>query len=165
MPDTATPTATMTYTTTPTPTDTPTATPTATFTPTNTPTQIPPTATSTRTATQVNSIHVGDLDRSTTKSGTKWNATVTIYVHNGSEQPMANVTVAAQWTNGATGSASCRTNTSGLCSISKTGLSSTTSSVTFTVTKLTLSGYSYTAASNHDPDGDSNGTVIVVTKP
>jgi hypothetical protein len=108
---------------------------------------------------------VGDLDRSTTKSGTKWNATVTIYVHNGSEQPMANVTVAAQWTNGATGSASCRTNTSGLCSISKTGLSSTTSSVTFTVTKLTLSGYSYTAASNHDPDGDSNGTVIVVTKP
>jgi len=156
MPLTATPTATPLP-----PTDTPTSTPT----PTITPTQVPPTATRTPTATQVNFIHVGDLDRFTTKVGTKWNATVTVYVHKASEQPKSNVSVSAQWSNGASGTASCTTNSSGFCTITKTGLSSGTTSVTFTVTRLTLPGYTYSAASNHDPDGDSNGTVIVVTKP
>jgi hypothetical protein len=38
-------------------------------------------------------------------------------------------------------------------------------SVTFTITGMSKSGFSYAAGSNHDPDGDSNGTSIVVTKP
>jgi hypothetical protein len=38
-------------------------------------------------------------------------------------------------------------------------------SVTFTITNMTKSGFSYAAGSNHDPDGDSNGTAIIVTKP
>jgi hypothetical protein len=162
LPDTATPTAT------PLPdTATPTETPTSTPTPTNTPTQVPPTLTpsATATATQVNSIHVGDLDRTSVKSGLRWNATVTIRVHKLSELPAANVTVSARWTNGATGTASCKTNASGVCAITRTGINSSVTSVTFTVTQLTLSGYSYSALSNHDPDGDSNGTMIVVTKP
>jgi hypothetical protein len=38
-------------------------------------------------------------------------------------------------------------------------------SVTFTVTGATRSGFTYTPASNHDPDIDSNGTSIVVLRP
>jgi hypothetical protein len=37
--------------------------------------------------------------------------------------------------------------------------------VTFTVTNLSKAGVRYDAAANHDPDGDSNGTVIVVNQP
>ena len=38
-------------------------------------------------------------------------------------------------------------------------------SVSFTVTSVVLPGQTYAAASNHDPDGDSNGTTITVIKP
>jgi hypothetical protein len=37
--------------------------------------------------------------------------------------------------------------------------------VTFTITNMTRSGFSYAPGSNHDPDGDSTGTTIVVIKP
>jgi hypothetical protein len=37
--------------------------------------------------------------------------------------------------------------------------------VTFTVTSVTRTGSTYTAAANHDPDGDSDGTAIVVFRP
>jgi translation initiation factor IF-2 len=35
--------------------------------------------------------------------------------------------------------------------------------VTFTVDTITLSGATYAPADNHDPDGDSSGTVITVS--
>jgi hypothetical protein len=38
-------------------------------------------------------------------------------------------------------------------------------SVIFTVASLTKTGSTYDSASNHDPDGDSNGTIIVVSRP
>jgi hypothetical protein len=37
--------------------------------------------------------------------------------------------------------------------------------VNFTVNNVTHATLTYNAADNHDPDGDSNGTVIVVNKP
>jgi hypothetical protein len=33
------------------------------------------------------------------------------------------------------------------------------------VINVALSGYTYDGSANHDPDGDSNGTTIVVLKP
>jgi hypothetical protein len=38
-------------------------------------------------------------------------------------------------------------------------------SVTFTVNNVTRSGFTYQASANHDPDGDSNGTSIIVLQP
>ena len=38
-------------------------------------------------------------------------------------------------------------------------------SVTFTVTNLQLSGYTYDSASNHDPDADSTGTKVTIARP
>jgi subtilisin family serine protease len=188
VPPTATPTSTATPTETATPTQTPlpTATPTQTPTPTATPTQsptplptntatplptatatLPPTATPTRTPTPIAAVtvHIGDLDRSSTLSGSKWNASVTIYIHNNNEQLVANATLNGKWTNGASGTVSCTTNSSGTCHISKTGLSANTTSVTFTVTCVTRAPLTYRSSANHDPDGDSNGTTITVSKP
>jgi hypothetical protein len=110
-------------------------------------------------------LHVGDLDRSAMLSGSKWNAIVTVYVHNNNEQPVANAKVNGKWTNGATGTVSCTTNVSGTCQVSKTGLSANTTSVTFTVTGVTRAPLTYRSSANHDPDGDSNGTAIAVSKP
>lgn len=140
----------------------PTSTPTATFTvtPTFTPTPSP-----TATVAPATTLHISDLDRSSVKSGTKWNGTVTVYVHDTNHQPVAGATVYGKWSNGATGNVSCVTNSSGYCSITKTGLKSSVSSITFTVTNVTRAGFTYQASANHDPDGESNGTVIVVLKP
>jgi hypothetical protein len=90
---------------------------------------------------------------------------VTILVHNNLEQPVSGVTVSGQWTNGATGTVTCTTNSSGMCTSTKTGLSAKTASVQFSVTNLAKTGLSYNPASNHDPDGESNGTTVVVFKP
>jgi len=131
-----------------------TPTPLPTFTPTATPTAAPAAA-----------LHVGDLDRSSVLAGTKWNGTVTIYVHDNNHQPVSGATVYGKWTNGATGNVSCATNSSGICSITKTGLKTTVASITFTVTNITRTGLTYQSSANHDPDGESNGTVIIVSKP
>lgn len=155
-------------TSTPAPTDTATPLPTFTSTPlpTNTFTATPlPTVTLTQTSVPASFTHVGDLDRSSVPSGVKWSAMVTILVHNNLEQVVANATVTGNWSNGATGTATCTTNALGLCTVSKTGLGKTTNSVTFTITNATKSGLTYQSTSNHDPDGESNGTLIVVLKP
>lgn len=111
-------------------------------------------------------IHVGDLDSSTSSgNGGKWNATVTITVHDSGENPVANATVSAAWSNGVTGSGSCVTDGSGSCSISRNNIRRNTNSVTFSVTNVSDATNSYAPGSNHDPDGDSDGTAMVITKP
>jgi subtilisin family serine protease len=157
----AVPAATVTLPPLPTATAAPTATATATLAPIT-----PATAVPTATATPLPaSLHIGDLDRSSALSGTtKWNATVTIRVHNNYEQAVANATVSGAWSSGASGSATCTTNSSGICTVSKTGVSIKTTSVTFTVRSVVLAPFTYKAAANHDPDADSNGSVIVVTR-
>lgn len=170
----STPTALPTFTATSIPSNTPTALPTFTATalPTNTATTQPtftrtPTATRTPTPTKtpLPLFHIGDLDRtSTLTSSTSWTATVTIYAHNASETPLSGVKVNIKWTGGATGTTSCTTNSSGFCKVSKS-LSTSKTSITLTVTSATKSSYTYQSANNHDPDGDSTGTIIIVSKP
>jgi Bacterial Ig domain len=110
-------------------------------------------------------LHVGDLDGSAALVRKNWNATVVVTVHDASHNPVANVTVSGQWSGGYSGSASCVTNSSGQCSASTGNISSKKTSVTFMVTNLSLPAAVYNSASNHDPDGDSNGTVITIAKP
>lgn len=113
-------------------------------------------------------MRVADLDGVAvyTSGGNRWKATATIKVVNGSNVPVSGATVRGKWTNGATGNVSCKTNASGLCNIVKTDLrTNNVSSVTFTVTNVIKSGQTYNAAANSDPDGDSNGTVIVISRP
>jgi hypothetical protein len=110
-------------------------------------------------------MHVGDLDGSKSSQGSTWTATVGITVHDSAHNAVAGAAVSGTWSNGATGSASCTTDTNGRCTILKSGIAKRTSSVTFTVGDLTLSSLNYDSAGNHDPDADSGGVFITVTKP
>ena len=153
------PTATRTRTPTPGPTATRTRTPTAGPTATRTPT---PTRTATSTSTVM---HIGDLDGTGTLQGNRWTSTVTVTVHDANHNPVANATVTGVWSNGASGTASCTTGSNGQCTVTKSDLSKGRSSVTFTVNNVTRAASTYTSATNHDPDGSSNGTRIVVARP
>ena len=127
-----------------------------------------PTATPTPTATPGpgGTMHIGDLDgTSAPGSPGRWNATITITVHDENDNPVSGITVSGAWSSGATGTASCVTNASGQCTVTKTGTRNSVNSVTFSVTNATGGGLTYTSADNHDPDGDSNGTAITVNKP
>ena len=88
-----------------------------------------------------------------------------VLVHDAGHHPLANVRVRGAWSGGATGNAQCITGSDGTCTLTKSRLPRSASSVTFTVNNLTRSGYTYTPAANHDPDGDSDGTSILVPRP
>jgi hypothetical protein len=125
-----------------------------------------PTPTPSPTPPPTSEMHIGDLDGvATLGTRNKWNATVTISVHDDGHYPVAGATVSGAWSNGATGSASCVTNASGQCSVTKSNIKNNMPSVTLTVNNVTDGTHTYNAAENHDPDGDSSGTVIVVLKP
>ena len=111
-------------------------------------------------------MHVSDLDGGSDPYGSnRWNATVTITVVDQDSNPVANAVVSGSWSNGVSGTGDCQTDSSGQCSITRRFVRNTSSSVTFTVTNVNADGYSYDSGANGDPDGDSNGTVIVVNKP
>jgi hypothetical protein len=122
-------------------------------------------ASATTPATPAQSLHVGDLDGSSEGNDNTWIAVITITVHTAAHAPLAGAKVTATWSAGATGTASCTTDTSGECTVTKANLSPAIASVTLTVTNVTKAGWSYSAGGNHDPDGDSNGTRYVVSRP
>ena len=78
--------------------------------------------------------------------------------------PAPNTTVSGSWSNGYSGNTQCVTAADGTCTVTTGRIRRNVGSVTFTVTNLAQSGYTYNPAANQDPDGDSNGTVIVVSK-
>jgi serine protease AprX len=110
------------------------------------------------------SMHVGDLDRtSVSLSATRWRARVTIRVHDGDHAVLPGVVVRGRF--GPSGAAlTCTTGTGGGCTLTR-DLKKTKASIVFTVLGLSKASYVYVPASNHDPDGDSNGTKITVTRP
>jgi serine protease AprX len=110
------------------------------------------------------STHVRDLDdTSVPLTAKKWRARVAIRVHDGNHEVLAGVVVRGQF--GPNGSIlTCTTGTGGSCSLQR-DLARTKASIVFTVLGLTRSGFTYQSAANHDPDGDSTGTKITVTRP
>jgi hypothetical protein len=111
-------------------------------------------------------MHVGDLEATAVPGkGGRWDATVTTTVHDESEMLVAGATVTGSWSGGASATGSCTAGTDGTCAIVLKGIPRTSSSATFTVDGVSSSGYAYDSTANHDPDGDSDGTSITVTKP
>jgi thermitase len=106
--------------------------------------------------------HVGDLDGQTANQGKNWSATVTITAHDEAETPVSNRLVEGTWSGGHSGPASCITDTSGQCQVSTAAMPKKTGSVSLTVTDI--SGGDYQPSASHDPDGDSDGTSLTVTK-
>ena len=110
-------------------------------------------------------MHVGDLDGSSSAMGRgMWTATVTVGVHSSTHAAVSGATVTGLWSGGVSGSGSCTTNATGRCSISSPSIANSKKNTTFTVTGVSNS-LVYAAGENHDPDGDSAGTAITVKKP
>jgi PKD repeat protein len=72
--------------------------------------------------------------------------------------------VTGAWSEGANGGAECTTDANGVCTIVKGNLKGNVTSVRFTVSAVTAPAAGYDSATNHDPDGDSDGTSIQVYK-
>ena len=138
---------------------------------TTTTTTAPPTTTTTTITTTTTTVapgatmHVGDLNRSSQmRNNGRWNATVTVTLHDENHNPVNAATVDGGWSAGANGSGSCTTDAFGTCSITKKNISGNNATVTFTVTDSTHS-HTYDPSENHDPDGDSNGTAVLIFAP
>ncbi len=93
-------------------------------------------------------IHVGGLSGIAVNNGSTWTANVTILVRDSNAEPVAGVTVTGDWSNGATGSSTCVTDSSGLCTVSKPSILKRVGSVTFTVTDLVHESLVYHEGSN-----------------
>ncbi len=112
--------------------------------------------------------HVSDLDGAGVNNGKIWDAIVTVRVHDASEAALDGATVSGSWSGFGGGTVirgSCTTGStgSGACTVRVNGMRKNNGPVTFTVTGVDSGDY--TASDNHDPDGDSDGTTIVVSKP
>lgn len=113
-------------------------------------------------------LHIGDLDGSAQRTSNGWSATVNIRVHDASHNSLNGATVVGQWNVAGLASDTCTTGelgSLGTCIVLHPTLKRNTHIVRFTVTSVTMTGRTYTAAQNHDPDGSSNGTVQAVFRP
>ena len=111
------------------------------------------------------SVHIGNLDGFTTSAVDTWSANVRITVHDSRHTPLNGVTVRASWNSGP--EVQCVTADAdgigpGTCVITLAAIPNATRSAYFGINGLTLTGYTYKPASNHDPDGSSNGYAIFV---
>jgi hypothetical protein len=110
-------------------------------------------------------MHIGDLDRAASRTSRNWTAQVTVLVVDQFARPVANATANGTWSGGAKGGGTCITTASGMCTIAKSGIALSKATVTFTITSLAKTGATYDRTKNTDLDGDSNGTVITVSRP
>lgn len=93
-------------------------------------------------------IHVADLTGVKTVTKSKWTAKVTVKVVDQDGMIVSGAVVNGAWSAGATGTGTCTTGTTGTCTITSPSMKLTVSSVTFSVTGLSLSGYTYEPAAN-----------------
>lgn len=108
--------------------------------------------------------HVGDLDGTSISNGKTWQAQVIITIHDSSHQAVVGATVSGAWSGGWSGSSSCLTGTSGTCAVTSGDMAKKVGSAILTVNNVEHAGFSYDAAGNHDPEGNSSGTAIQVNK-
>ena len=111
------------------------------------------------------SVHAGDIDAVASGDKNMWSAVLTVTVHNASHQPVAGATVTGTWGGALSGTGTCTTGSSGTCVITSGAVRKRDSTVTFTISGIAASSVTYAAGDNHDPDGSSTGTTIVIVKP
>ncbi len=111
-------------------------------------------------------MHVADLDGSKNIKGRsgKWEAFVTVFIADSNDPPaaVANATVTGEWSGATSGTVSGTTASDGTVTFASGDLRDT--SVTFTVTDVTYETMLYAPGDNADPDGDSDGTTIIIYK-
>jgi hypothetical protein len=106
-------------------------------------------------------MHVSDLDGAATNEGATWTALTTIAVVDNTGQAVAGATVAGTWSSG--GAPQCTTDAAGRCTVALPDIAKRNGTVGFSVSDV-VGPLPYDPAANTDPDGDSNGTTITVSK-
>jgi serine protease AprX len=109
-----------------------------------------------------NSAHVGDLDDTSFLVTNGWKAQATIRINTEAEAPLSGAVVIARWPNATT--MSCTTDANGVCRITRK-FGTRKLSVLLTVVNVVPPTGTYAPADNHDPDGDSDGTTISLSRP
>ena len=107
---------------------------------------------------------MGDLDRKAKNVGATWRAQVKTLVHDDGTHLAESGVLVTFNVSGGVGTRTCTTVASGVCEVSVV-VGDSVPSLTFTVTNLSKAGFDYDAGANHDPDPDSDGTMIVVNQP
>jgi hypothetical protein len=111
-------------------------------------------------------MHIEDLDGMSTSQGSTWTATVTALVRDSGGAAVSGATVSFSYSGrDVSGIGDCVTGAPGTCSLELIGIRKRTGTVIFTVTNVISPSLTYDPAANADPDGDSNGTAITVSKP
>jgi hypothetical protein len=101
--------------------------------------------------TNIGLLHVSSLVTGSTSGGTTWTGSVTVTVTDSSGAAVNGVSVSGAWSPTAAASpSSCTTNSSGQCTITPAAGSFPSAQLTetWTVSNLSLAGYSYASASN-----------------
>ena len=111
------------------------------------------------------SMHVGNLDGWAVSGVDTWSATVRITAHDWRHNPLNGVTVHGSWNSGP--DVPCVTSDAdgvgaGTCTVVLSSIPNATHGAYFAVAGMTLTGYTYKSAGNHDPDGSSNGYGVFV---
>jgi PKD repeat protein len=106
-------------------------------------------------------LFVGDLDGTSISQGRTWYATVTVYVQDDTGAAVGGATVTGDFSNAS--GVSCTTASDGTCTVSSNSQRKNNGTISFTVTGVSGS-LAYDSSLNTDPDGDSNGTSITVSK-
>jgi hypothetical protein len=109
------------------------------------------------------SVHVGNIDGFAASAVETWSATVRITAHDSRHNPMNGVTVRGSWNSGP--EVQCVTSdaeVAGTCTLTLAGIPNATRNAYFGMSGMTMAGATYRPASNHDPDGSSNGFGIFV---
>lgn len=98
-------------------------------------------------------------------TGNKWEASVTVVVHDAAENPISDVLVSGTWGGGASESGACTTDSAGTCTVTLNNIRGNIGSVDFTVDDLILAFYTYSPADNHDPGYGWREPSVTILKP
>ncbi|MFQ5523737.1 MAG: S8 family serine peptidase [Acidimicrobiia bacterium] len=115
-------------------------------------------------AAPATSVHVGDIDGTAKGKGKGWKVSVTVIIHDDNENPVAGATVDGSWSGDLTGTVSGTTDDTGAVTFRTGKVDTSVNTVTFTVDGVAADGLTYDSTANHDPDEDSDGTSITVTR-
>ncbi|MCL4191686.1 MAG: S8 family serine peptidase [Thermoguttaceae bacterium] len=113
----------------------------------------------------VSTFHVADLDGTASWiNKNSWRARVSVKIVDTAGSPLVGATVYGKWSNSVTVFSGI-TDANGWIALESSSLSKTIAAVSFTVTDVRYSTWTYRAEENADPDGDSSGTTITVSRP
>lgn len=112
----------------------------------------------------VSNIRVMDLDGSSADAGRgRWTATATIVIGDAGGTEIDGAFVEGSWGGGASGGDSCTTGADGSCQVSRE-VRNKFADATFSVIAVSHSSAIYDPGLNSDPDGDSDGTTLIIPK-